>query len=856
MNNWEESHMKGKIVLKRTAALAMAVLVGTSMTTANVLAAETQTEKEETVYVNAGADGSVEKVTVSEWLKNDGSASEIKDESTLKNIENVKGDETFSQDSDGSITWDAQGNDIYYQGESDQELPVSMKITYYLDGQEISPTQLAGKSGKVQMRFDYYNHSVEEVELNGEIQEIYTPFMMTTGVILPTDKFTNVAVENGKVISDGNNNMVVGIAFPGLNESLHLSDMETLEDKNIPDYVLISADVEDFSLALTATVATTGILSEFGLDDIGNLDDLTESLDLLSESSTSLVNGSGELLDGVAALGTACETLVEGLSSEDSGAGELKVGIDTLNGKKDDLIAGVKALEQGISQLDAGAKELASGVGEYTSGVDVLAGGMDSVDTGAAGLKDGLHTLNEESAKLKAGTQDLYAGANDLNSGLSTLKAGVNNYTANTDALVSGITALYSGSLAAMDFSALPESAGKISSAAQGIAGGANGIVANAGDLKTTVQGVADQITGANTTITNAKSTIDSASSFIKNYAASFASTLNSAATDQAKNQVSAALAGIDDLSDAEKNAILSSINVDITSSINTSTTSLSSASASLNEDSSQLATVDVSDIKNVSDSLTELANNAQSLNASASELDAGVQSLGNLPTQVGTMSGALKELSEKGQELVGYNETLNQGVSDALDGSQALLDGTKNLDDGVLKAQEGIGKLEDGAGQLKDGTEKLKNGAMLLTANNDTLNTGASQVKAGSDALLTGSQTLSSATGALSSGVQALADGAQTLKNGTAQLLVGGAQFRTGISTLNDGAQALNDGMTQFDEEGIQKLTSMFEGDLQSLLDRVKTVADKDKEGYSYGGCRVDMKNSAKFIFETGPIE
>ena len=122
----------------------------------------------------------------------------------MKNIENVKGDETFSVNSDGSITWNAQGNDIYYQGESDKELPVSVKITYSLDGQEIAPEELAGKSGKVQMRIDYSNHSVQEMEVNGEVRQIYTPFMMTTGVILPTEKFTNVTVENGKVISDGN----------------------------------------------------------------------------------------------------------------------------------------------------------------------------------------------------------------------------------------------------------------------------------------------------------------------------------------------------------------------------------------------------------------------------------------------------------------------------------------------------------------------------------------------------------------------------------------------------------------------------------------------------------------------------
>ena len=849
--------MKGKIVLKRAAAFGMAMLLGASMTTTNVWAAEAQTGKEETVYVNAGADGSVEKVTVSEWLKNDGSSKEINDESNLKNIENVKGDETFSVNSDGSITWNAQGNDIYYQGESDKELPVSVKITYSLDGQEIAPDELAGKSGKVQMRIDYSNHSVQEMEVNGEVRQIYTPFMMTTGVILPTEKFTNVTVENGKVISDGNNNIVVGIAFPGLDQSLDLSGIDGLEDKKIPDCVVISADVEDFSLALTATVATTGILSEFGLDEVGNLGDLNESLDKLSESSQTLVNGSGELLDGVVQLGSACDTLVQGLKSADSGAGELKAGIDTLNSKKGELIEGAKALENGLGQLDAGALELMSGVGEYTSGVGALSSGIGEVDAGAVGLKDGLDAFNDKSASLKSGSEVLKAGAANLDTGLTNLKTGVGDYTTNTANLVEGIKGLYSqASGAGSDFANLPDSAAKIAAGAQGIAAGASGIVSNAGNLQTAVQSAKSQLNGANTEINNAKSNIDSASIFIKNYAGNTAAALNSAATGQAKSQVSAALDGIPELTQDQKNAILGSINVDVTSNILTSTGQLESASVSLNESSGKLASVDTSALDHLNDTLTGLSGNAQTLNSNAANLSAGVQGLGELPAQVGTIIGALKTLSDKGGELVSFNRGLNQGILDAQAGSKKLADGSKALDDGIGSAQEGIGQLAGGAGRLTAGTGKLKAGVLLLTANDSKLNGGAKQVKAGSDALLTGSQTLNSGTGTLSTGIQALADGAKALKEGTTQLLIGGEQFRTGITTLNGGAQQLKDGMAQFDQEGIQKITNMFEGDLKSVLDRVKTVVDKDKEGYTYGGCSQEMDSSAKFIIETGAIE
>ena len=306
-----------------TAMLAVTVPVTT-------VAAATP-EKEQTVYVNADQNGNVEKVIVSNWLKNTDKESTLEDNSELNDITNVKGEESYTQGSNGKLVWAADGNDIYYQGETSKELPVSVKMTYFLDGREISAADLAGKSGKVKIRIDYTNNSSRNAKINGKKETIYTPFMMATGMILPTDTFTNVEVTNGKVISDGNNNIVLGIGFPGLYDSLKLGDLDSFKDKESPDYVEITADVEDFSLALTATVATTGTLNELGLDDIDDLDDLQDSLDKLTESSTALVEGSRALQEGIQELDSSADTLVDGLNSADDGAGQLKDGIDTMN---------------------------------------------------------------------------------------------------------------------------------------------------------------------------------------------------------------------------------------------------------------------------------------------------------------------------------------------------------------------------------------------------------------------------------------------------------------------------------------------------------------------------------------------
>ena len=119
----------------------------------------TEADKVETVYVMADNQGSVNEVIVSDWLKNADASATIADTSSLSDIVNVKGNETYTKNDDGTITWNANGSDIYYQGTTDSELPVSVKISYQLNGEDISPEDLAGKSGNVTIRFDYTNNN-------------------------------------------------------------------------------------------------------------------------------------------------------------------------------------------------------------------------------------------------------------------------------------------------------------------------------------------------------------------------------------------------------------------------------------------------------------------------------------------------------------------------------------------------------------------------------------------------------------------------------------------------------------------------------------------------------------------------
>lgn len=415
--------MRNKRFIKHTSkafAILMSAMmaVGIAMPVSAAEKKETQVDKSETVYVNANADGSVDKITVSDWLKNHGSSDALEDFSNLTNIKNVKGDETFTQNADGSIVWDSKGNDIYYQGETNEELPVTMKVSYYLDGEKMDPKDMAGKSGEVKIRFDYYNNSNETVKVKGKKYNIKTPFTMVTGMILSSDVFSNIEVKNGKVISDGDKSVVVGLAFPGLKSSLNLASYDKLEDVDIPDYVEVTAKADKFELALTATAATTGTLKNIDTSDLNDVDDLKENMDKLTDATDKLIDGSEALSEGMGTLSSSAGEYTKGVSTANAGVKQLVSGLNTLNSKSSQLESGVESLNEGLKALKKGTKALNSGISSYTKGVSSLDAGLQS----AAG---GTDKLQQGAGALSKGITDYTEGANDLANGIAKLNGKV-----------------------------------------------------------------------------------------------------------------------------------------------------------------------------------------------------------------------------------------------------------------------------------------------------------------------------------------------------------------------------------------------------------------------------------------------
>lgn len=350
--------------------------------------------KDETVYVLTGADGSVKKIIVSDWLKNELGSASVADKSDLSDIENVKGDESYTINGDNMTVWDAQGNDIYYQGNIQKELPVGLSVRYYLDGKSVSPEELKGKSGKVTIRFDYENRQYETVQINGVNQRIYVPFAMLTGMILDNDTFQNVQITNGKLVNDGDRTVVVGLAFPGLQENLNLSR----DDLSIPDSVEITADVTNFSLGMTVTLACNDLFSQLGdvdltsLDSTSALEQLTGAMDQLLSGSSALYEGlstlldkSGELVSGVEELAQGAAAIKSGADSVDDGAAQLKAGLA-------DLSSGLNTLSANSEALNSGAKQVFNSLLE-TAATQIRAKGLNVPDLTIENYAEELNTL-------------------------------------------------------------------------------------------------------------------------------------------------------------------------------------------------------------------------------------------------------------------------------------------------------------------------------------------------------------------------------------------------------------------------------------------------------------------------------
>ena len=874
--------------------------------------------KEETVYVIADANGNPTRTIVSAWLKNPEEADTITDRSTLTGIENVKGSETYTTDANGDLVWQADGNDIYYQGSSDAPLPITANITYTLDGVDVTPELLEGATGHLVMTFHYINHTAAERVVNGKSVTLYQPFAVVSGAMLDNSKVSNVEVTNGKVINSGDQTIVVGLAMPGLKESLGLDELEDSDgnpvDIDVPESVTIEADVTDFSLLTTITIAENTLLDELDLEDVKTFDDLQEAMDELTDASTELVDGTEELYDGAGDLKDGTNELADGAKALDDGAGDLKDG--------------TKELADGASTLKDGTSELADGTGD-------LADGASALNTGAGQLVIGLDQLQTSVSDLPEGTTKLVNGAKLIESYLKgSIHDGLGQLVTGADKLLTGVDQLTTGAGSiAGGAQGIEQGAQQIAGAAQGIQQGAQGIAqgaqqivqgAKSGDSSNpgiyeaaaAIQAGAKSGSGENPGIYEAASAIASGAAGLKSGLSQLpdavAGAVASAVSQQTTNAVSAldqaascnntaksALNGIlDDLSEEDAQVVRQAI-----AAIDGSTAYINGVSGALSSpDTGGITSAVSSQLSDALDGLDRIATAANGIQSGATQIAAGAAGIQTGAEQLAQGAQAIAAGAKSGdmssQDKYGIYEAaaaIARGAVSGDDSSQAnygiyeaaaaieggakaisaglksgkkddpgLYEGIDGIKAGAKALQNGVDTIasEDNLGALIDGLETLQgsSGTLLdgigqLAAGAGQLFGGTSDLVKGANRLDAGAQQLDSGAGQLADGARQLDDGARQLKDGTSKLLDGTGELTDGVDQLLDGAKELMDGMAEFDEDGIQKLSALFQDDAQDLLDRLRALQEYSREYTSYSGASDAMPSQVRFIIRTESI-
>lgn len=788
---------------------------------------ENPTEKTETVYSVLNSDGSISDTIVSSWLHDEDGINNIKETLNLTDVKNIKSNEKPSKDGN-TYTWNAKGNDVYYEGTATKQLPVSVKIRYELDGQEMSAKDIEGKSGHLKLMISFTNNYSEVKNINGKSIVIHPSYLAGGMLNMSTGKFSNVKCESGKIVNDGTNEMLAFANIPGLNETLKSAGLDKVNNQlGISDDVTVEADVNDFDLGSIMVGMTNEIDLASELGEIGSVSELTDGIDQLIEADNQLIDGSKQLYDGTT---------------------QLKEQAAPLTGSSDQ----VRQLSAGAIQLNDGVKALQTGLTAYTNGVDTLAAGSQQL----YGIPQGVSQIqNGVSGNLGQGKTNLLDGATALNEGLKQLEAQVNTLTpTELDTMQTQIQGAMA-TLAGMQTTITDDSAklGGLSKSLNTASNAITTITQYNEDLKSDVETLKNDVSDLKDQISNKNNEIDK-----KN--------------NEIKEQIKLINDQINKINQATKDAN-SHIDTAYTTAVN-----------ALNEAKS--ATDDVEKQEKIQDAIEKLQQNKPSAGsdvlASLIPESFTVSDIDNLDKYVKNVEKDQNNISELVNKLVGTTSSVTSGLKDA---QKTLVgeDGKGGLKKDLSDAQGTLSKMDALLSQYTDpSTPTVKNAknfkelvtslqaaAKELSAGSEGILGGVQQVNAGltqlqkkSQAGITqvaeGSKTLSSNSATLNGGASALSDATGTLagQSGTFNEMADGLDtLGKAFETLNSGAKQLYEGNEQFKSEGLDQLKEKVDlgvGELETLQDVMNEIKAMNKEYASYSGAPEGATVTSRYVFRT----
>ena len=765
---------------------------------------ENPTEKTETVYSVLNSDGSISDTIVSSWLHDEDGINNIKETLNLKDVKNIKSNEKPSKDGN-TYTWNAKGNDVYYEGTATKQLPVSVKIRYELDGQEISANDIQGKSGHLKLTISFTNNYSEVKNINGKSIVIHPSYLAGGMLNMSTGKFSNVKCESGKIVNDGTNEMLAFANIPGLNETLSSAGLDKVNNQlGISDDVTVEADVNDFDLGSIMVGMTNEIDLASELGEIGSVSELTDGIDQLIEADNQLIDGSKQLYDGTTQLKEQAAPLV---GSSDQ-VRQLSAGAIQLND-------GVKALQTGISQYTAGASAINEGINQ-----------LYAIPQGAAQISEGITTYK---------TQSLVSGIDDLSAGLDTFRQQVN------------------AGLSSADTKAMMEQLEQ----AEGVLNKMSGTLDKDEKIVSGLnQGMKDaKVLETLKTLKNVKETqLPKLQEAINNQI----KTNNNAYTNNKK-----VVEGFNEDFNSTKKSMLDSIDATITAleaakgTTSTSTTSVTDEEGNTTSSETSTTTVNNDAIDAQIAKLQEQRKQVEALTTTSHgelqefvDMSQTLDQLGTLLDGVLVGANSLTGTVESAAENIGI---LQSDVSDSLDKISVLKSTLKKTDLSSLKT---MGKtINDAIDELQKGTSSLRAGAKLVASSVDSLQV---QSKAGIDKIKAGTTQLTSNNATLNGGASALSQATGTLagQSGTFNEMADGLDtLGEAFETLNDGAKQLYEGNEQFKSEGLDQLKEKVDlgvGELETLQSVMNEIKAMNKEYASYSGAPEGATVTSRYVFRT----
>lgn len=692
---------------------------------------ENPTEKTETVYSVLNSDGSISDTIVSSWLHDEDGINNIKETLNLTDVKNIKSNEKPSKDGN-TYTWNAKGNDVYYEGTATKQLPVSVKIRYELDGQEMSAKDMEGKSGHLKLMISFTNNYSEVKNINGKSIVIHPSYLAGGMLNLSTGKFSNVKCESGKIVNDGTNEMLAFANIPGLNETLKSAGLDKVNNQlGISDDVTVEADVNDFDLGSIMVGMTNEIDLASELGEIGSVSELTDGIDQLMEADDQLIDGSKQLYDGT----TQLKEQAAPLTGSSDQVRQLSAGAIQLND-------GVKALQTGISQYTAGSSQIIStaqqGLYDISQGSGqlsyVINNGIEEKPSLKAIMKsmsDGLDQMGAMAGKVD--TKALQKAITDTNADLKQMEVYLNGTKSELQALkttlgqasgaISELNTLMQKSLQpAIDAAnnkinskneEISKTQGEINSYYASINGEISSIEGTIASLKEQANALPEG--SEKTDVLTTVSTLEGQLETLKSKSQTQLTQVTPFSNDDFK-ELQNIIGNVDTVVTQMSGAL-----TEASTSVTNLSDYLEQTQSTLNDMSKQLKETPVMDGKSIAEMMTAMQGGITHLKAG---VDGANQYVNTIDSKLAEMSTA----SGKGaSDIKTYSSKLNEGQTGLVDGSATLLDAT-----GTLARQSGtFNEMADGLDTLGKAFETLNSGAKQLYEGNEQFKSeGLDQLK------------------------------------------------------------------------------------------------------------------------------